>query len=71
MKLLGIVLAVIGALMLAYQGFTYTKTHTVADVGPVQLQTHEKKTVPLPPIVGGVTLIAGVCILIFGARKTT
>ena len=69
MKILGIVLAVIGALMLAYQGFTYTKTHTVADVGPVQLQTHEKKTVLLPPIIGGVTLIARLGLVVLGARK--
>ena len=35
MSLVGIVLVVLGALALAYQGITYTHRETVLDVGPI------------------------------------
>jgi hypothetical protein len=69
MRLLGIVLILLGALMLAYQGITYTKENTVIDVGPVQVETHEKKTIPLPPIIGGITLAGGIILLVAGNGK--
>ena len=69
MKIMGIVLIVIGALMLAYQGITYTTKETVVDMGPLQVQTEEKKTVPLPPIIGGITLAGGIVLLVVGSGK--
>ncbi|MBI4459846.1 MAG: DUF3185 domain-containing protein [Acidobacteria bacterium] len=69
MKILGIVLIVFGALMLAYQGITYTKNKTVIDLGPVEVQSEEKKTIPLPPIIGGLTLAGGIVLLIAGGGR--
>jgi hypothetical protein len=66
MKIFGVVLVVIGALMLAYQGITYNTTRTLAQVGSVKLESHEKKTVPLPPIIGGLTLAGGIILLVAG-----
>lgn len=62
-KTLAIVLIVLGALALAYQGFTYTSNKEVIDLGPIQATVSEKKTVPLPPIVGGLAIVAGVVLL--------
>jgi len=62
-KTLAIVLIVLGALALAYQGFSYTSNKEVIDLGPIQATVTEKKTVPLPPILGGLAVAAGVVLL--------
>jgi hypothetical protein len=66
-----VLLVVFGLLALVYQGFTYTKRETVVDIGPVHATADRKKTVPLPPLVGGLALVGGVVLLVAGARRTT
>ena len=63
-KILGVLLIVFGLAALAYQGFTYTSSEKVVDLGPLEVQKEETKTVPLPPIVGGLALAGGVVLLI-------
>lgn len=67
--LLGIVLIVLGIGALAYQGFSYTTREKVLDLGPLQATAERRKTVPIPPIVGIVAVVAGVALLMAGARK--
>ena len=60
MRPLGIVLIVIGAVALGYQGFTY------AGDRPPPLPTtiaRRDQAVWVPPVVGGVALVAGVMLL--------
>ena len=64
----GIVLIVLGALVLAYQGINYTRQKKVLDVGSVHLTTETHKRIPLPPIVGGLALVGGFILLVAGAR---
>ena len=68
MKAIGIVLIVLGLAALAYQGFTYTSREKVVDIGPLHATADREKTVPLPPIVGGVAVATGVVLLVIGAR---
>ncbi len=68
-SLLGILLVVLGALALAYQGITYTHREKVFDLGPVHATKDTQENVPLPPILGGVALVGGVVLLIIGARQ--
>ena len=67
---LGIVLVVLGVLALAYQGVTYTKREKILDVGPLQATADREKTIPLPPLVGGLSLAGGIALLIIGAVKS-
>ena len=66
---LGIVLAVLGALALVYQGFSYTREKNIIDVGPIHATADTREHVPLPPIVGGLALAAGALLLVMGARQ--
>jgi uncharacterized membrane protein YidH (DUF202 family) len=68
---IGILLIVFGVFALAYGGFSYTKKEKVIDLGPLQATTEEHKTVPLPPILGGAALVAGVVLLVLGNKKST
>ncbi|HXJ95085.1 MAG TPA: DUF3185 domain-containing protein [Terriglobia bacterium] len=66
----GVILAVVGTLILAYQGFTYTTRKKVIDIGPVQATKKEHKTVALPPVLGAFALAGGVGLLVVGSRKS-
>ena len=70
-KIEGIVLIVLGALALIYQGFSYSETKQDAKIGSLTIQHDETETVPLPPIVGGVFIAAGVAALFIGSRRDT
>jgi hypothetical protein len=67
----GILLIVLGALILAYQGINYTREKKVVDMGPMHIteETHER--IPLPPILGGLALAGGVVLLVMGAKNKT
>jgi len=67
--LAGIVLVVLGALALAYQGFNYTHREKVFDVGSIHATRDENERVSLPPIIGGLALAGGVVLLLFGAKQ--
>jgi uncharacterized membrane protein len=67
MSLLGILLIVLGALVLAYQGINYTRQKKVLDVGSVHLTKETNERIPLPPILGGLALVGGVVLLVMGA----
>jgi hypothetical protein len=71
MRIIGIVLIILGGLMLGYQGFTYVTREKVVDAGPVQVTADREKTVWIPPVVGGVTLVAGAALLVLGSRRST
>lgn len=68
LAIVGIVLIVLGAIALAYQGITYTTKEKVVDIGPLKVEAEKEKTIPLPPILGGVAIVAGVVLVIAGSR---
>lgn len=59
----GIVLIIIGALVLAYQGFTYTTHKKAVDIGSVQIEKTEHHAVYLPPVLGAIALVGGIALL--------
>ena len=66
---IGILLVVLGALALAYQGISYTRQEKVLDVGPIHATAETQERIPLPPILGGLVLAGGVALLIIGAKR--
>ena len=68
LAMLGIVLIVLGAVALAYQGITYTTSEKVVDLGPLKVEAKKEKTIPLPPVLGGVAIVVGLVLLIASSR---
>jgi len=66
---IGLLLIVLGALALAYQGINYTREKKVLDVGSVHLTAETHERIYLPPILGGLALVGGVVLVIMGARN--
>lgn len=69
-SIVGIVLIALGIFALAYQGITYTKRERVVDVGPIHATKDTTKTIPLPPVLGGLALVGGVALLVAGAKRS-
>ena len=59
----------IGIIALAYGGFSYTKREKVIDAGPLQVSADREKTVPFPPILGGLCLAGGIILVLVGNKK--
>ena len=68
--IVGIILIVVGILALAYGGFSYTKREKIIDAGPLQVSADREKTIPLPPILGGICLVGGIILVLAGNRKS-
>jgi hypothetical protein len=67
-SLVGVILIVLGVISFAYQGITYTTHKKVLDIGPLQATTEQHKTIPFPPVLGGLALVCGVVLLVAGGR---
>jgi hypothetical protein len=69
MKIAGVILIIAGVLALAYQGISWTEKETVVDIGPLEAQAEQRKTIPLPPIIGGAMLAGGIVLVIAAGRR--
>ncbi len=67
--LVGIVLVILGVVALCYHGITYTTREKVLQIGPLEATKKTEKTIPLPPLLGGVALAAGIVLIVLGAKK--
>ena len=67
----GIVLILLGIVAFTYQGISYTSREKVVDIGPLQASVDTKKTIPLPPILGGLVLAGGILLVVVGAKKSS
>lgn len=69
MKAIALVLIILGALAIGYQGFSYVTRDKVVDIGPLEVTAEKQKTVFLPPVIGAVVLVTGIALLLTSTRK--
>jgi hypothetical protein len=69
MKLVAIVLIALGLIGLIYGGITWTQREKVVDLGPLEVTREDRESLPVPPLVGGICLAAGVVLLISQSRR--
>lgn len=63
MRNLGIVLAVIGTIMIAFTGFNFVTKEKVVDIGPLEINKEKNNPISWSPILGGVILIGGIALI--------
>ncbi|MCC2666348.1 MAG: hypothetical protein K0R24_124 [Gammaproteobacteria bacterium] len=68
-NLVGIFLIIMGIGVLAYKGISYTKQEKVAQIGSVQVTADKEKTVYFSPLLGGLSLVAGITLLLIVRRN--
>jgi hypothetical protein len=69
MKILGIVLIVAGLLGVFSGGLAFTRQEKVIDAGPLQVSHDKTERLPIPPIAGGILLLAGIVVLVQSGRS--
>jgi len=68
--IIGILLIVLGIVGFATGGLSFTHEKKDVDVGPVQISHKTQDTLPLSPILSTVALVAGLGLVVVGARST-
>ena len=66
--LIGILLIILGIVGLAYPRINYTTREKVVDLGPIEATKETKKSIPLPPVLGGLALAGGVVLLVAAGK---
>ena len=67
--IVGLILIAIGIIALVYGGFSYTTREKVIDTPIVDLSVDKEKTVPFPPILGGICLVGGIILVLAGKKS--
>jgi hypothetical protein len=67
--IVGILLIVLGIIGYATGGLSFTHEKKVVDAGPIQISHKTQDTLPLSPILSTVSLIAGIGLVVVGARS--
>jgi hypothetical protein len=65
----GIGLILLGIVALSYNRITYTTKEKIIDIGPIEATAEKEKTIPLPPLLGGLSLIAGIGLIAIGYKR--
>lgn len=68
-SIIGVILILLGAVVLTYQGFSYTHREKVIDIGPIKATADKTETVPIPPILGWLAVGGGVALLASGLKS--
>ena len=69
MRTFGIILIVIGLVMLIIRGVNYTQEKKVVDLGRLEVNKEETKTVSWPLYAGGIAVVSGLVILLTGKKR--
>ncbi len=68
LTIIGIVLVILGIIGFATGGISFTHQKKDVDLGPVQVSHKTQDTLPLSPIFSTVSLLAGLGLVVVGAR---
>jgi uncharacterized membrane protein YidH (DUF202 family) len=68
--LIGILLIVLGIVGFATGGIRFTHEKKDVDLGPVQIGHKQTETVPISPILSTISLVAGIGLVVVGAKSS-
>ena len=68
LTLIGVLLIALGIVALGFQSITYFTVDRVVDVGPLQIDVQRPHTIVFHPVAGAVAVVAGLILVIAGAR---
>ncbi|MBW4043814.1 DUF3185 domain-containing protein [Acidipila rosea] len=67
--IVGILLIVLGIIGFAVGGISFTHQKKDIDMGPLQVSHKESTTLPISPILSTISLVAGIGLVVVGARS--
>jgi hypothetical protein len=69
MKSFGIILIIGGIIMCVLRGFSYKQEKNLVDLGSVQINKEEDKTVSWPYYAGTIAIVGGVVVLLIDRKS--
>lgn len=69
LTIIGVLLIIFGIVTFAYKGFSYNKEEKVAEIAGLKVMAQETKTVYFPPILGGLSIAAGIALVLIARIK--
>jgi UDP-N-acetylmuramyl pentapeptide phosphotransferase/UDP-N-acetylglucosamine-1-phosphate transferase len=70
-RIAGLILLVFGLVALLWGGIFWKNRDTVVDAGPLKIQTEKHHGIAIPPVVGGIAIVAGVVLLVLPRRTAS
>lgn len=64
--IVGIILIVVGIVILAMRGISYTKERQEVDLGPIEVAAERKGVVP--PVTGAIAIVVGLGLVVMSRR---
>ena len=68
LTIFAIVLIVAGIVGLIVENVTWTEKKEVVDIGPLEVQSREEKSIPIPTIAGVIAILVGVGLIVVDRR---
>ena len=65
---IGLILVVVAILILIFGGIPLTRKNS-AEIGPLKLEEQHQETVPVPQIIGALSLAGGIFLVVLGSRR--
>jgi len=65
----GMILVLLGIIGLFAGSLIFSHPGIERGLGPLRLEHQETRSVPVPPILGGIVLIAGIGLVVVGTKK--
>ena len=65
---IGLILVVVAILILIFGGIPFTRKNS-AEIGPLKLEEQHQETVPVPQIIGALSLAGGIFLVVLGSRR--
>lgn len=69
LRTIGVVLILVGILGFAVPRISFTQTETVVDVGPIEVEAEERRSVSIPDVAAGAAVVAGLVLVVMGGRR--
>jgi uncharacterized membrane protein YidH (DUF202 family) len=69
-RIIGIILIILGILGFAFGGISFTKKEKIVDLGPIEVQSEKKESIPVTPIASAVAVVAGIILVAVGSKKS-
>lgn len=68
-RIVGVVLLILGFVALLSGGVFWKQKEKVLDAGPLEVTTERHKGFSVPPVVGGLIVVAGILLLVLPQRS--
>lgn len=66
---IGLILVVLGILGLVFPRIAWTEERTAVDLGPVEVEAEQQRSVPIPQLAAGAAIAVGAVLAVVGATR--